>query len=253
MLIDTHAHLNFPEFDKDLDEVIQKAHEKSVKYFIVPGVDQKTNEKSIELAIKYPFMKAAVGIHPLYFLNENPLSIEQYLKLPQVVAIGEIGLDLYHDKNNLEIQQKNLEIQIQLALKYKLPVILHAREAFEETYKMLSPYKGQIEGVFHCLTSDFQEAQKAVDLGFYVGLGGIVTYDKALEAHKIAKHIPLDRILLETDAPFLTPAPLAKNLRNEPQFIKNVVEKIASIKNISLEELSKQTTNNAKKLFNLNF
>ncbi|WP_341266414.1 TatD family hydrolase [Candidatus Phytoplasma fraxini] len=251
MLIDTHTHLNFSNFDKDLQKVIQRAFDNDIKYFIVPGVDQKTNTKALDLSLKNSCIKIAVGIHPCYWQNEDPLSIEKYLNNPQVIAIGEIGLDLYHEKNSLSIQKQNLQIQIKLAVKYNLPIILHARKSFDEIYQMLLPYKGQIKGVFHCLTSYLEEAKKAIELGFYVGLGGIVTYEKAIEAHKIAQQIPLDKILLETDSPFLTPLPLEKNKRNEPGFLKIIAKKIANLRNINVQEISKQTTNNAKKLFNL--
>lgn len=253
MLIDTHTHLNLESFDKDLHDVINRAMQNNVKYFIVPGLEHKTNEKAVELAIKNPFIKAAVGIHPCYWRNEDPFSIEQYLNLPQVVAVGEIGIDLYHEKDSLAVQKKNLQLQIQLALKYNLPIILHARSSFNEVYSMLKPYQHKLKGVFHCLTTHFQEAQKAVELGFYVGIGGIVTYENALEAHKISQKIPLNKIFLETDSPFLTPFPIAKNKRNEPAFVKIVAEKIAALRNISLEEVSLQTSQNAKKLFSLDF
>ncbi|MGI3136373.1 MAG: TatD family hydrolase [Candidatus Phytoplasma vitis] len=251
MLIDTHAHLNFLNFNKDLTQVIERAHNNGVKYFIVPGVNKETNEKAIELAIQNPCIKATVGIHPCYWENEDPFSIEKYLRCPQVVAVGEIGLDLYHDKSYLPIQKKNLQIQIKLAMKYNLPIILHARESFLEIYQILLPYKDKIKGVFHCLTSNLDELEKALELGFYVGLGGIVTYEKALEAHKIVQKAPLDKILLETDAPFLTPFPIEKSKRNEPEFLKIIAQKIADLRKINIKDISEQTTKNAKKLFNL--
>ncbi|MDV3192575.1 MAG: TatD family hydrolase, partial [Sweet potato little leaf phytoplasma] len=130
-----------------------------------------------------------------------------------------------------------------------LPVILHAREAFEEVYKILLPYKNKIKGVFHCLVNNLEEAQKAVDLGFYVGIGGIVTYNKALIAHEIAQKIPLEKILLETDSPFLTPFPLEKTQRNEPAYLKIIAEKIAFLRQISFSDVVQQTTQNAKNLF----
>lgn len=252
MLIDTHVHLNFADFDKDLNKVLERAYKNDIQYFIVPGVDKATNEKAIELASRNKFIKAAVGIHPCHWSNEDPLSITKYFRHPQVVAVGEIGLDLYHEKSSLLIQKKNLQIQIKLALEHNLPIILHARESFDEIYSMLLPYKGKIKGVFHCLTSHLIEAQKAIELGFYVGLGGIITYKNAIEAQKIVQQIPLNKILLETDAPFLTPFPLDKNKTNEPGFMKIIAEKISYLKNISLKEVAKQTTYNASELFNLN-
>ncbi|XXP77197.1 MAG: TatD family hydrolase [Lettuce witches'-broom phytoplasma] len=249
MLIDTHAHLNLDDYSKDLKEVINRAVKNNVQYFIVPGLDQKTNEKAIELALQNPEIKVAVGIHPSYVTNADPFSIEKYLKLPQVVAVGEIGIDLYHEQKTLPLQQKTLQIQVELAIKYDLPIILHARSSFEEIYEILLPYKNKIRGVFHSLVTDLETAQRAIDLGFYVGIGGIVTYEKALEVHTLAKQLPLDKILLETDSPFLMPSPGKKSHRNEPALVKLVAEKIASLRNITLEEVAEQTTQNVKKLF----
>ncbi|RAM57953.1 DNAase [Candidatus Phytoplasma oryzae] len=252
MLIDTHTHLNLKDFNEDLENVLQRSFQNNIKNFIVPGLDEETNKKTINLSIDKPYIKAAVGIHPCYYLNQNPFDIEKYLNLPQVVAVGEIGLDLYHEKKSLLIQKRNLKIQIELAIKYQLPIILHARESFQEIYEILLSYRqkgNKVRGVFHCLVSNLQEAKKALDLNFYIGIGGIVTYEKAYEAHKIAKEIPLNKILLETDSPFLTPFPLNKNQRNEPSFLKIIAEKIAFLKNISFQEVSFQTTLNANELF----
>ncbi|WBL31542.1 TatD family hydrolase [Candidatus Phytoplasma sacchari] len=249
MLIDTHTHLNLKDFELDLENVLELASNKGIKSFIVPGLDEETNKKTIELSKKYSSIKSAVGIHPCYYFNQNPYDIEKYLKLPQVVAIGEIGLDLYHEKKSLSIQKNNLKIQIELAIKYDLPIILHARNSFEEIYSILLPYKNRIRGVFHCLVSNFLEAQKALELNFYIGIGGIVTYEKAYEAHKIARNIPLDKILLETDSPFLTPYPLEKSKRNEPSFLIYIAEKIAFLKNTDFKKVAIQTTKNALNLF----
>ncbi|MBP3059430.1 YchF/TatD family DNA exonuclease [Texas Phoenix palm phytoplasma] len=252
MLIDTHAHLNLNIFENELEEIIKRAFQNNVKYFIVPGLNEETNQKAIILSRKYSCIKAALGIHPCYWLNEEPLKVEKYLKNNnEIVAIGEIGLDLYHENDSLPIQKKNLKIQIELALKYNLPIILHARESFNEIMEILLPYKGRINGVFHCLTTRLEEVKKAIELGFYVGLGGIITYEKAIEAHKIVKYTPLDKILLETDSPFLTPFPIQKNKRNEPSFIKIIAERIAFLKKISFKKVCFQTTENAKKLFKI--
>ncbi|MDO8168032.1 TatD family hydrolase [Candidatus Phytoplasma melaleucae] len=251
MLIDTHTHLNLDDYSRDLPIVIERALNNGISYFIVPGLDDKTNSKAIALSLKYPCIKAAIGIHPCYWKNEDPSSIEKYLKLKysQVVAIGEIGLDLYHDKKFLHIQKQNLYIQLELSIKYNLPVILHARESFQEIYKMLLPYKNKIRGVFHCLTTSLEEVEKALELGFYIGVGGIITYQKFEESHKVLSKIPLDKILLETDSPFLTPSPLPRNKRNEPSFLHIIAEKVAMIKNISLEKVALQTSHNVKKIF----
>ncbi|MDO8063872.1 TatD family hydrolase [Candidatus Phytoplasma bonamiae] len=249
LLIDTHTHLNINDYEKDLNEVIAKANDNGIKYFIVPGLNAQTNAKAFHLALEYECIKIAVGIHPCYWQNEDPMTIQQYLRLPQVVAVGEIGIDLYRDKTSLHIQKKNFQIQLDLALKYNLPVILHAREAFEEVYQILLPYQNKIKGVFHCLVNSLEEAQKAIELGFYIGIGGIVTYNNALVTHEVARKMPLDKILLETDSPFLTPFPLEKTKRNEPAYLSIIAEKIAALRQISLSDVVQQTTKNAKNLF----
>ncbi|MFP7699507.1 MAG: TatD family hydrolase [Candidatus Phytoplasma pyri] len=249
MLIDTHAHLNQSDYDNDLEYVIARALKNDVQKIIVVGMDEKSNQKSIEIAEKFDNVKATIGIHPCYYQNEDPKKLEKYLKHSQVIAIGETGLDLHHRKDNL-LEQKNIfKIHIELALKYKLPLILHARDAFLEVYEMLQPYKEKITGVFHCLVSNLKESKKALELGFYIGIGGIVTYKQSIITHEIAKTIPLEKIILETDCPYLTPIPFNKQ-RNEPANIKIIAEKIAKLRNISLQEVSKQTTKNVKKLFN---
>ncbi|CCP87990.1 TatD family hydrolase [Candidatus Phytoplasma solani] len=249
MLIDTHAHLNLKTYEKDFDEVLKRAFQNDIKKMIVVGMDEKSNQKTFEIANKYPDMMVSFGIHPCSdFSQETPESIVKYLNHPQTVAVGEIGLDLHHRQDNLEIQKKFFQVQIEIAIKFRLPVIIHARKSFEEIYQLLLPYKGQIRGVFHCLVFSEREVKMALELGFYVGIGGVVTFENAKVTHQIAKNTPLDRILLETDAPFLTPFPFQKE-RNEPAHIKLIADKIAQLRNISLQKVATQTSNNVNELF----
>ncbi|ABC65257.1 TatD family hydrolase [Candidatus Phytoplasma asteris] len=254
MLIDTHTHLNLKTYKNKLDDVFQKAWNNDVKKMIVIGMDEKTNQKAYEIANKYKEAMVAFGIHPCSdFSQETPESIIKYLNHPQTVAIGEIGLDLHHRQDNLAIQKKFFQAQVKIAIQYKLPIIIHARKSFEEIYQILLPYRNQVRGVFHCLVFSLEEAQKALELGFYIGIGGVVTYPHAKAAHEIAKTIPLDKILLETDCPYLTPYPF-KNETNEPSHIKLIAQKIAQLRNISLQYVATQTSNNVAKLFfNKNF
>ncbi|QBF23748.1 TatD family hydrolase ['Catharanthus roseus' aster yellows phytoplasma] len=249
MLIDTHAHLNLKTYKNKLDDVFQKAWNNDVKKMIVIGMDEKTNQKAYEIANKYKEVMVAFGIHPCSdFSQETPESIIKYLNHPQTVAIGEIGLDLHQRQDNLAVQKKFFQAQVKIAIQYNLPIIIHARKSFEEIYQLLLPYRNQVRGVFHCLVFSLEEAKKALELGFYIGIGGVVTYPHAKVAHEIAKTIPLDKILLETDCPYLTPYPF-QNETNEPYHIKLIAQKIAQLRNISLQCVATQTSNNVAKLF----
>ncbi|MBP5836096.1 TatD family hydrolase [Candidatus Phytoplasma meliae] len=249
MLIDTHAHLNLKIYEKDLDQVLSKALQNDVQRMIVIGMDEASNQKAFAMAHRYPQMMIAFGIHPCSCLTlEKPENILKYLHHPQTVAIGEIGLDLHHRQDNLALQKKFFQTQVEIAIQHNLPIIIHARKSFEEIYRLLLPYKNKVRGVFHCLVFSVQEAQKALELGFYIGIGGVVTFENAKTAHEIAKIIPLNRILLETDAPYLTPFPFQKE-RNEPAYIKVIADRIAFLRNISLQEVAETTSNNVAQLF----
>ncbi|CCV64837.1 Mg-dependent DNase, tatD family [Alteracholeplasma palmae J233] len=250
MIIDTHAHLNIEEFSLDLETVLNNAKRNNISKIIVIGMNDETNAKAVELAEKYEELYAAVGIHPSYIENESYETITKYLKHPKVVSVGEIGTDLYWVKDNIEKQKEYFKAQIEIAIKYNKPIIIHTRESFHEAYEVLLPYKGQIRGVFHCLTSSLEDAKKALELGFYIGIGGVLTFKKAINVHEIAVNIPLDKILLETDAPYLAPVPY-RGKRNEPAYTRMVAIKLAELRNISVEEVESVTTQNAIKLFSL--
>ncbi len=249
-MIDTHCHLNIEDFNDDFDQVIQDAINSGVSKILVVGIDSKTNQKAIELALKYPEIYASVGIHPSAADDESTDGLEPLLSHPKVIAIGECGIDLYWRDDNLEKQKACFIKQIELSIKYRLPLIIHTRDSFEQTYQCIEPYNGKVFGVFHCFTSNLENANRAIDLGFYIGVDGPVTFKNAKEVKQIVKEIPLERILLETDSPYLSPHPF-RGKRNEPKRLIHIAQAIADIKNISLEAVIKQTTINATRVFQL--
>lgn len=256
-MIDTHCHLNFEAFKSDVSDVIKRAERVGVKKFIVPGAKLDSSERAVLLSEQFGNVFAAVGVHPHHVsdFNEEVLKkIEELLKNPKVVAVGEIGLDLYqyqkskikNQKQNLETQKNILNKQLLLALKYNKPCIIHCREAHEEIDNFLKDYR--IRGVFHCFSGDLQHLTRVLEMGFYVSFAGNVTYDFTYD--ELIKTAPLDRLLLETDSPFLAPMPL-RGQRNEPKNLSENAKYIAETKNIGLNELLESSTINAERLFNL--
>lgn len=251
MIIDTHAHLNTEDFDHDIESVCARANEQGVTKIIVIGMDSASNLKAIKLQKTYPMIYAAVGIHPGYVnTDQDVLHLETLIKDHDVVAIGECGLDFYWQDDNKELQKHIFHQQILLAIKYNLPLIIHTRKSFDEAYQMLLPYKGQVKGVFHCFSSHLEDARKAIDLGFMIGIDGPITYKNNQILKEIVEQIDLKHILVETDSPYLTPMPY-RGKRNEPGHTRLVVEKIAHIKNMSVNEVAWVTTSNAYTLFNI--
>ena len=247
MLIDTHSHLNFKSYDEDRDEVIKRNRDEGVVCIDI-GTDYQASKKAVELGEDNENIFAAIGVHPTD--SDEKFDKEKFIELAKskkVVAIGEIGLDYYHEKNPAGIaRQKELFLQqLDLAEKLDLPVIIHCRDAFEDVYKILKTRK--LRGVVHCFSDGIDEAKKYLDLGFYLGINGII-FKQNLD--EVIKNVPLDKILLETDCPFLTP-PASGVKRNEPIFVKYVAEKVAELKGISLDEVTTQTTLNAKALFGI--
>jgi len=249
-MIDTHCHLNIETFKEDYQKVIENAKEAGVKQIIVIGIDPKSNQKAIELAEQYPFIYAAVGIYPGVVDEFGIEGLRPLLDHKKVVALGEIGLDFYWRDDNKKRQIEIFEKQLDIAEELNLPVVIHTRNSFREAYQCVKPYKGRIKGVFHCFSSTLEDAKKAVDLGFYIGIDGPVTFKNAKDIKEIAKHIPLDKILIETDSPYLSPHPF-RGKRNEPMRLPYIAQAIADIKGIDVSEVIKQTTINANNLFNL--
>lgn len=250
MIIDTHIHLNMKDYNDDLDQLLENAKLAGVEKMIVVGMDNYHNKKAVELSKKYPNLYASVGIHPVDVGKLTLDDVMPYVNHKKVVAIGETGIDLYWNKDNLELQQQEFIKQIELAIKLDKPIIIHTRNSFNEAFECVKPYIGRLRGVFHSFSSNLEDAKKCIDAGFYIGIGGVVTFKKALELQEIVTHIDLSHMLIETDGPFLTPHPY-RGKRNEPAYNKLIAEKIAELKGVSFEEVCKITTQNANNLFGL--
>jgi TatD DNase family protein len=249
-IIDTHAHLNTKDFDHDLDDTILRANMNDVTDIIVIGMDEYHNHKAIEIASQHDNIYATVGLHPGYVDEGTIDHLEALIKENKVVAIGECGLDLYWQQDNIERQKEVFIKQIELSIKYQLPLVIHTRNSFTEAYDCLKPYAGKVKGVFHCFSSHIEDAKKAIDLGFMIGIDGPITYKNAHEIKEIAEFIDLKHILVETDSPYLSPIP-HRGSRNEPANTKEVVKKIAEIRGLSIEEVADITYENAKRLFHI--
>lgn len=252
-LIDTHSHIDMSDFE-DLDAVIANAKIFGVEKIIIPSVDRTSFEKVIEIANKYEGVYCALGIHPTEAQNIRGDDFENILERAsnkKVVAIGECGLDYYWDKNFVNEQKKVFLKQIEIAKNLKKALIVHDREAHKDTFDMLTNnIKDEIPVIMHCFSGSFEFAKECVKKGFYIALGGVVTFKNAKKVHEIAQNIPLEHLLLETDAPYLTPVPY-RGKRNEPAYVKFVAEEIASLRGISLEEVAQTTTQNARKVFGI--
>ncbi|MFD1172874.1 TatD family hydrolase [Oceanobacillus picturae] len=256
MLFDTHVHLNARQFMEDREETIQRAFDAEVKYMVVVGFDSETIPLAIEIAEQYDTIYAAVGWHPVDAIDmtEDHLKwIEELSAHPKVVAIGEMGLDYHWDKSPKDIQKEVFRKQIKLAKKVQLPIIIHNREATEDIIEILQEEDAQaVGGIMHCYNDSVEYVQTCLDMNFYISLGGPVTFKNAPLPKEVAVQVPGDRLLVETDAPFLAPHP-NRGKRNEPAYVKLVAEEIADLRGVSLEELSKLTTQNAFSLFKLEF
>ena len=249
-IIDTHAHYDNKRFNKDRDDIIAALPEKGVERVINVGCDMKTSKESLKLAEKYPFVYATVGVHPHYAntLSEEHLPIlESLCESKKVVAFGEIGLDFFHNFSPPYTQRYWFKAQLELASKLGLPIVIHSRDAHDETFAFVEA-SGVRSGVVHAFSGDASLAFEYVDLGFHVGIGGVITFGKTDTLKKAVAEIPLERVLLETDCPYLAPAP-HRGQRNESSYLTFVAEEIAKIKGITMEEVCAITTENAKRLF----
>jgi TatD DNase family protein len=250
--IDSHAHLDDERFDEDREELINSLYENGIETVLNPGADLNTSKAAVELANKYSFIYAAVGCHPhdSKFMNDDTMNIFRELaKNKKVIGIGEIGLDYYYDNSDRDTQRTWFREQIRLAKELDLPYIVHDRDAHEDVFKIMKEehYSGT-RGILHCYSSSVEMAREFVKLGFYISLGGPVTFKKAKTPKLVAKEIPLDRLLIETDCPYLTPEPF-RGKRNEPKYVKYVAEEIAAIKEVSIDIIAEKTSENFRKLF----
>ncbi len=255
MFFDTHAHINDERFDEDRDLVISRARESGIEYILNPGADLKTSIAAVNIANQNEKIYAAVGVHPHDVKDINEETIQELKKLSEnkkVVAIGEIGLDYYYDNSPRDEQRKWFKRQIELAKEVNLPIIIHDRDAHKETFDILKEYDvGSTGCVMHCYASSVEMAKEYIKMGIYISIAGPVTFKNAKKTYEVAKEIPLEYLLVETDSPYLTPTPY-RGKRNESAYVKLVAQKIAEAKGITLEELAHQTTLNAKKIFNIN-
>lgn len=253
-LVDTHAHIYVTEFDPDLAETLRRAEKEGVSKIILPAIDSRIHEAMLVVENENPTTCfSMMGVHPCS-VNDNyreELKIARdYFEKRPFKAVGEIGLDFYWDKTFTEQQYAAFHEQIGWALHFDIPIAIHSRNATDECIAVVKEHQqGSLKGVFHCFSGDAEQAKQVIDLGFYLGIGGVITFknsglDKAME------EISLDYVVLETDAPYLAPVPF-RGKRNEPSYLKHVVDKLAAIKNISAEEIARITTANAEKLFRL--
>lgn len=252
MIIDTHIHLDDEAFDKDREELLSAFSDSGISKIVNIGSNIKTSENSILLAKNHPNIFACVGVHPcdVKELNEdNFIYLNQLAKKDKVVAIGEIGLDYYWDSENKDLQKYWFERQIELALELDLPLVIHSREAAKDTYDILKKYhSGKLFGVIHCYSYSLEMAKEFEKLNFVFGIGGVVTFNNAKKLKEVVSYLPIDKIVLETDAPYLAPNPF-RGKRNSSLNLSYVIKEIAKLKNLDEDYIMKKTSENAFKLY----
>ena len=252
MLIDTHCHIYLPEFDQDRRQMIDRARESGVEQFYMPAIDSTTHKGMITLEEE---MKGAafsmMGLHPCSVnekVEEELALIESWFERRKFIAVGEIGLDYYWDTSHVDGQKMAMRQQTDLALNYDRPIVIHSRNSIDDCIDIVQEkQKGSLKGVFHCFSGTPEQAKKIIDLGFYLGIGGVLTFKNA-GLDKVVQELTLDNIVLETDAPYLAPVPY-RGKRNEPAYVSLVAEKLAAIKDMDVKDAAAITTANAKKLF----
>ena len=251
MYFDTHCHLNSEQLYENRDEFIKHALDNQVEMMVVVGYDLESSKKAVEIAKEYDFIYAAVGIGPNDCLNTTTQDlqiIDEYLNEPKVVALGEIGLDYYWDDVPSDKQKEIFQLQVDLAKKHQKPIIIHCRDAYEDTYEVLK--KNGHSGIMHCYSGSVEMAKRFIDLGFYISLAGPVTFKNARVPKDVAEKIGLEHLLIETDCPYLTPHQYRGSL-NEPANVVYIAQEIAKLKNMEIESVASQTTFNAKKIFGI--
>lgn len=254
MFIDTHAHLFYPNFEGELDEIISRSKQDGVDYILVPATDLKTSEQVIQLTKKYESIYGAVGVHPHDTKDWNSSfipTIENLAKNNKIVGIGEIGLDYYYDFSPKEKQIEAFKAQIDLAIKLDLPVIIHNRDSDKDMMEIIRSYCGAgLKAQFHCFNGSLEDAMELVGMNYMISFTGNITFKKSDELRRILQHIPPENLLLETDSPFMTPVP-HRGKRNEPAYVKYVAEKIAELHKLRLEDVAKITSFNAFRIFGI--
>ena len=253
-LIDTHSHIYLEEFDNDRIEMLERAGKEEIKQILLPAIDSTTHEKMLSISERFSHLcKPMIGLHPCSIKEDykQELSVvDDYLEKKQFIAIGEIGLDFYWDLTFKAQQYDSFHQQIEWALDHDLPIVIHSRNSIDECVSVITEHqKGKLRGVFHCFSGSITQAKKIIDLNFYLGVGGVITF-KNSGLDKVTEQITLENIVLETDAPYLAPVPF-RGKRNECSYLKFVVQKLAGIKKMDREEIAVITTSNAEKLFGL--
>ena len=253
MLFDTHAHLNDPAFDPDREELMASFAEAGVGLVMNAGCSLESSRDIVEMAAQYPWLYASVGSHPDSADEVNEAVIEEYRKLcklsDKVKAIGEIGLDYHYEDIPRDIQQKAFRMQMALAQELELPVIVHERDAHNDGLAIVKEFP-TVKGVFHCYSGSAEMARQLVELGWYIGFTGVLTFKNARKAVEVASKIPLDRLVLETDCPYMSPEPF-RGKRNDPGRLYRMAEKLAEIRDLPLEEIHRITTENGKRLYRI--
>ena len=255
MLIDTHVHLNADQYEGEVDDVITRAKENGVEKFVVIGFDRKTIQRTMDLIEEYDEVYGVIGWHPVDAIDctdEDLEWIESLASHEKIVAIGEIGLDYHWDKSPKDVQESVFIKQIELAKRVNLPIVIHNRDAEEDAIRILEENDAKaVGGIMHSFHNGTDEQiDRVLEMGFYVSLAGVITFKNAKRPKEVAQYVPLNRLVVETDAPYLTPHPY-RGKRNEPKLVRLVAEELAELRGISIEEVEKATTENAKRIYNI--
>lgn len=255
MIIDTHAHLYLDQFAEDIDLVMERSESMGIQKILLPNIDRSTISPMMGLAEMYPqLVQPMIGLHPCSVQEnweEELAFMEEMITMDEVCGIGETGIDLYWDKTYVDEQVLSFQRQIDWARQVNKPIVIHSRESLELTSSIISEQQdGNLTGVFHCFTGDLETAHKIMDSGFMMGIGGVITYRKAQEVRDVVEQVPLEFIVLETDAPYLSPVPF-RGKRNESSYLTHIVQTISEVKGVSAQEIVQVTSRNAKELFKL--
>ena len=251
-MIDTHTHLYLEQFRDDIDDVISRAKAVGVEKFYLPSINSKYNKSMHDLEKKYPDdVFCMIGLHPCYVDDNFDLEIDfvkKQIEKHDYKAIGEIGIDLFHEKKYLDKQVDAFEEQIKLAIDYDLPIVIHSRDSFDEIFEVLEKFKCEkLRGIFHCFTGNIDQAHRIIDLNFHLGIGGVLTFKNG-KISEFLKEIPINKIVLETDSPYLAPSP-HRGSRNESSYLKIIADKLAKVYNLEIDEISKITQQNSIEIF----
>ena len=254
MLADSHSHLEMPDFKKDLEEVIQRAEASGVRYIFTVGTEKKDWKRTLEIVNSHPSIYAILGVHPhnaKEIDHETYPTLRQLCRQEKVKAYGEIGLDFFRNLSPRDVQLKRFREQIGLAKELRLPIVVHDREAHHETLEVLKSEKAEeCGGIIHCFSGDYEMAKACMNLGFFISVPGSITYKNSEDYRETIKRIPLESLLIETDAPFLTPVPF-RGKRNEPSYVRYIAQKVAEIKKVPFEKVAEVTTENALRVYRL--